>query len=327
MNAAANPVLDREASRGHDLRALNDSGAEQDGNGGLDLKKVISYVVREYGDDLKHLSEKRCLLLANHLGLVDHFALMLSLNNKGSVPGRWLWIIYNIWKWTPLGVMWTLHGNFFINGGASQRDGVLAQLKRHISSYFHKYDLTWIVMYPEGSRLYLIEESNKRFAERNNLTPLKNCAFPRTGAAHAVLSVLGPQEGSPDQSRCGNGPPIEYIIDATIGYKKGLVPELKNAILGDWPMPGSHRIHIHWQAIPVRPEWGYNEEALKNFLYDRYEKKDRMLKDFYQNDKFEGEHRTEAITWQAMIFSQVFWVVLFYIHFLLIIRPIYYLFY
>lgn len=44
---------------------------------------------------------------------------------------------------------------------------------------------------------------------------------------------------------------------------QGLVPELKNAVVGDWPMPGSHRIHIHWQAIPVRPEWGYDEEALK----------------------------------------------------------------
>lgn len=30
-----------------------------------------------------------------------------------------------------------------------------------------------------------------------------------------------------------------------------------------------------------------------------------MLKDFYQNDKFEGEYQTEAITWQALIFSQV----------------------
>lgn len=36
-----------------------------------------------------------------------------------------MWVIYNIWKWTSLGIMWTAHGNFFINGGSRERNKVL----------------------------------------------------------------------------------------------------------------------------------------------------------------------------------------------------------
>jgi hypothetical protein len=44
--------------------------------------------VVESGDDVRLLSEQRCILMANHAGLIDHFVLMAALNDKGSVSGR-----------------------------------------------------------------------------------------------------------------------------------------------------------------------------------------------------------------------------------------------
>jgi 1-acyl-sn-glycerol-3-phosphate acyltransferase len=72
--------------------------------------------VTEYGDDITEVADKRVLFLSNHLGLVDHFCLMSAFDNKKSLPGRYLWVIFNVWKHTPLGAMWQSHGNFFING-------------------------------------------------------------------------------------------------------------------------------------------------------------------------------------------------------------------
>ncbi|VDK66583.1 unnamed protein product [Gongylonema pulchrum] len=96
------------------------------------------------------LSEKRVLFLANHLGLADHFVIMSALRNKGSIVEKYMWVIYNIWKMTPLGVMWIIHGNYFVSGGASKRKQVLEEFKSHLRRNYWKNDHRWIIMYPEG---------------------------------------------------------------------------------------------------------------------------------------------------------------------------------
>ena len=44
----------------------------------------------------------------------DHFALMTAFHDKGDGPralaGRYMWVIFNIWQWTPMGAMWAAHG-------------------------------------------------------------------------------------------------------------------------------------------------------------------------------------------------------------------------
>ncbi|VDK88359.1 unnamed protein product, partial [Onchocerca ochengi] len=103
----------------------------------------------EYGDDISKLSEKRVLFLANHLGLIDHFVIMSALRNKGTIAEKYLWVIYNVWKMTPLGVMWTIHGNYFVDGGAAKRNQMLENFKTHLKRNYWKYDHRWIVIYPE----------------------------------------------------------------------------------------------------------------------------------------------------------------------------------
>ncbi|VDO71429.1 unnamed protein product [Heligmosomoides polygyrus] len=214
----------------------------------------------EYGCDIRAYAEKRCLFLANHLGLIDHFVLMQSLHNKG----RWMWVIYNIWKYTPLGVMWSAHGNFFINGGKARKVALLSSFKKHLCNTFYKFDYRWIVMYPEGSRLFLIKDSCARFAEKIGLPALRHCGYPRTGAAHAVLDVLGPATSA---QKLEAGPAVEYIIDATLGYPKGAVPN----IVGEWPSSDG-RVCVHYDVYKVDPEWA-NETNLQAFLYKRYQAK------------------------------------------------------
>ncbi|CAB3399787.1 unnamed protein product [Caenorhabditis bovis] len=277
--------------------------------------------VTEFGADVSKVGEEKCLLLANHLGLLDHFILMQSLDQKGSIRSRWMWVIYNIWKYTPIGVMWTTHGNFFVNGGASKRHTVLQSFRQHLKDRFHKFDYGWVIMYPEGSRLFLVKDSGRKFAEKNNLVPLENCVYPRTGAAHAVLDVLGPQNENYMLANCGSGTPIRYIIDATIGYSKGIVPDMGGAMIGEWPTEDSSNFAVHYEIIPVKPEWS-DEKELQKFLYERYQLKDTLLDNFYKTGVFPGEQRKVTPNFSEACFSQVFWIVLYYFHYTIWLLPL-----
>lgn len=67
-----------------------------------------------------------------------------------------MWVIFNIWKLTPLGAMWLTHGNFFINGGAARRVAVLNEFREHLKSLFWKYGYGFIVMVRYESFIFLI---------------------------------------------------------------------------------------------------------------------------------------------------------------------------
>ncbi|GMR33163.1 hypothetical protein PMAYCL1PPCAC_03358 [Pristionchus mayeri] len=276
--------------------------------------------VIEYGDDISAITDKRVLFLANHQGFFDNHVIMNSLQDKGKVPGSYLWVIYNIWKCTPLGVMWTIHGNFFVNGGPKNRERELGEFRKLLSDYFWSWNYGWVVMYPEGSRLFKIRESSARFAEKNGLAPLRHCTYPRLGAAHALMQVCAPSKEDATGSRSGGGPPMDYIVDATLGYTKGRVIDLGSALMGEWPL-GTGKTCIHYKIHKVKPEYA-DEEKLKDFLYELYKEKDDLLDKFYRTDDFPGEKRTVQLSTTTIIASQVFWGALYYAHYSLWIAPL-----
>ncbi|MFH4976601.1 hypothetical protein AB6A40_003310 [Gnathostoma spinigerum] len=282
--------------------------------------------VIEYGDDINKISDARTLFLANHLGLLDHFVLMCAMSNKGLAAGRYLWVIFNIWKMTTLGVMWLVHGNFFINGGASRRKQVLEEFKVYLTNNYWKYDYRWIVMYPEGSRLYLIKESNAKYAAKTGQPIFKHCALPRSGAAHAVLDVAGKARGIEEMGEgslavCGMGGPIEYVVDSTIGYKNGDVPSLMKAMLGEYPNNQS-TISVYYRIYQTRPEWS-EENVLRKWLCDRYAEKDKLLDYYYENGRFPTDRmhaRRLYFPLSQSIIAEMFWLGLYYIHHVLWIK-------
>lgn len=54
---------------------------------------------------------------------------------------------------TPLGVMWMIHGNYFVDGGVAKRDQMIEDFKTHLKRNYWKYDHRWIIMYPEGNNI------------------------------------------------------------------------------------------------------------------------------------------------------------------------------
>ncbi|VDK26780.1 unnamed protein product [Anisakis simplex] len=120
---------------------------------------------------------------------------------------------------TPLGAMWLTHGNYFINGGASQRERLLNQFRDHLKNNYWKYDHGWLVMYPEGSRYYLIRESNARYAKKNGLKQFRHCALPRSGGAHAVFDVAGKCDGRFNRELCYSKIYNCFIVDQNFTHQ------------------------------------------------------------------------------------------------------------
>uniref|UniRef100_A0A0N4ZPD4 PlsC domain-containing protein n=1 Tax=Parastrongyloides trichosuri TaxID=131310 RepID=A0A0N4ZPD4_PARTI len=278
--------------------------------------------VIEYGDDLSKIQDERALFLPNHLGLIDHFILMTAFYQKSKLAGRYIWVIFNIWKWTPLGFMWMAHGNFFINGGAKRRERVLNDFRKHLNSLYWTNDLGYIVMYPEGSRFYLIKESGAKFSLQNNLKHLKHCAYPRIGAAKAILDVVGPKnikENEKDKKGFIKKP-LKYIVDCTLGYHKGEVPDLRDVLLQEWPNNNS-TVGIHYKIYEVTSEM-CDEKYLQEFLYKCYVEKDKLLEYYYKYDAFpNSKPRLVHFPWTRMIFVESFWLTFFFASIYLIVKP------
>lgn len=272
----------------HELcRLVNDSWAS--------AAKFCGLNVIEYGDDIHTIADKRALCIVNHLGLMDHFTLMTAFHDKGILAGRYLWVIFNIWRWNPVGAMWTAHGNFFVYGsgvGERKRLEILQQFRDHLTRHYRKYDYGWVVMYPEGSRLFLIQAAEKRYCAKERIEPFKHCTHPRTGAAHTVLQVCSKKLDSSEE-------PLEYIIDCTLGYHRGVVPHFGRALLGEYPFsedkPDGSTIAVHYRIHRVKPEWLSDADAFRNWIYEQYKIKDEMLDHFYRTGCFPPTPRNEDI--------------------------------
>lgn len=304
----------------------------------MSASKYCGLNVVEYGDDIRPVADARALCLVNHLGLIDHFCLMTSFHDKGSLAGKYMWVIFNIWKWNPVGLMWTAHGNFFVQGsgiGEAKRLQLLDRFKQHLRKNYWKFDYGWVIMYPEGSRFFVVEEAEKQFCKKRGIQPFRCCTHPRVGAAHAVLEICGTRL---DQKGIHNGKlkvpsldKIEYIIDCTLGYHKGAVPHFGRCLLGIWPFERSKTVAVHYRVHKVNPEWSTNAELFKNWLYEQYGQKDKLLAHFYATGKFlsqPDDENSPPLKGRPIMVSDLrclmvnfIWLALFFFHANMLFRP------
>ncbi|PIC34640.1 hypothetical protein B9Z55_014234 [Caenorhabditis nigoni] len=239
------------------------------------------------GENLDRLADCRALMLPNHLSLFDHFIFMTAADSFGiNAVGRWIFVIYNMWIYTPLGWLWSSYGNYFIDSvPIHKREETLSHLRRHFDRIYHEVDLRWVCLYPEGSRLFLIQKRNADYEKKKNLPALQHCAYPRLGAALSAIKVLGPDPTDPSKANNGRGPPLKYLVDVTLGYPDGIVLPTHEAFLSAWLNGGGKPYAIHYETFEMDPKWS-DEEELRKFLFDRYQKKDKLLDSYYKTGSF-----------------------------------------
>ncbi|CAB3410045.1 unnamed protein product [Caenorhabditis bovis] len=227
--------------------------------------------------------------MPNHLGLIDHFIFMSAIDPLGAdVTGTWLYVIYSVWIGFPLGVLWWIHGNYFINNARpSERQEQLEDLRKHFLYEYYNKDRKWICLYPEGSRFYRIKKSSENFAKKNGLPKLDHCAYPRIGAAHTIVENFGPTIENRNLTK-HNKPALKYLVDVTLGYDGGVVTSMGEAFFGKWK---SKELAFYFETIEMDPRW-QDVDEFKKFMFERYQKKSKILEEYYSTGKFPGPGKT-----------------------------------
>jgi len=163
----------------------------------------------------------------------------------------------------------------------------------------------WLVIFPEGTRLNpemtKSIENSKKFSKSQGVPPFSHVLHPRTRGFHTCLQGLRDS--------------VESVYDVTVAYsgtkdfkndQRMLAPSMQEFLLGK-----CRQVHIHVARIPMA-EVPVEEEALTQWLVQRYQEKDKLLAHFYsaaiqEEAKFPGESVSQPLSLASLLPSVCLW--------------------
>jgi len=216
------------------------------------------------GDDLPH--GENAVVVSNHQQMPDITTIMDLALTKGRL-GDLKWFVKDVLKWAP-GIGW---GMRFLSCPFVKRNWTAdrASVERTFHALVAERLPMWLVIFAEGTRVRPAKLLKSRaYALREGLYAAEHVLLPRTKGFVAAVGVLREH--------------VSAVYDLTIGYVDG-VPTLGQYITG-----AVRCVHVHIRrfAIETLPR---EEEALAQWLRDRFEEKDRLLATFYAIGEFVAE--------------------------------------
>ncbi|XP_061415656.1 1-acyl-sn-glycerol-3-phosphate acyltransferase epsilon isoform X1 [Lethenteron reissneri] len=223
-------------------------------------------------------SEKENVIyLSNHQSTVDWVvADMLAV--RQNALGHVRYVLKDGLKWLPLyGWYFSQHGGVYVkrrdhyNEKAIERK-LKAQMEAQIPMY--------LVIFPEGTRYNPeaanVIEASKAFANKEGLPELSHVLTPRIRATHAALNAMSDH--------------LHAIYDITVAYEGTLDAAGRRKTAPSMPeflCCESPRVHIHFERIDIQ-EVPHEPHFFKLWLHERFEKKDKLMADFYERAATKG---------------------------------------
>uniref|UniRef100_A0A0N5AGA8 PlsC domain-containing protein n=1 Tax=Syphacia muris TaxID=451379 RepID=A0A0N5AGA8_9BILA len=309
---------------------------------------TAGYDVEEYGDDLTKYKNERVLLICNHQSTADVPTLMVILQSKGVASRKTLWLMDVLFRWTPFGVVAQMHGDHFIRQGKSTREKELLNLRNHLRKVFWDRDRRWVILFPEGGFYYKRFADSQRFGIKHGYPFLMYTTLPRLGAIKAIMEEVGPRENFKQENDveklqkrskfqvikdtvgelrdkkyikgkfldyiAENRPPIKYVLDVTIAYPNGKPLSLITLCLGTRE---KCNIAVNYKVFKADEVPFHDEEMLRNWLYKRYEEKDKILKHFYETGNFVDGEKGSVVKFSAwkIVGQHLFWCISVYLQY------------
>ncbi|KRZ74385.1 Striatin, partial [Trichinella papuae] len=238
--------------------------------------------VYEQGDDVKQYVAKRCLVLVNHQSTADVPILFDIVNMHFNKLYKVVWVLDNMFRCTPFGLVCRVHGDLFIREGLEHRDRSLQKLQNELRRKFWSRRRNWIIVFPEGGFLYKRIVKSQNFAKANNLPVFHHVVVPRVGCIRAVLEVCNPLKDLPcsDFSNISSiqnstaSSPLEYLVDITIAYENGNALSLWNIATG---LNSRTKVILRYKCCPISDMPRENSDTLLRYLCDRWQEKEIWL--------------------------------------------------
>jgi len=241
------------------------------------------------------------LFISNHQCTVDWVMAEAVAQRRGSL-GRVRYVLKTGIKYLPLyGWYLHLHGSFYIKRSGFQKNTLKTQLAKANKTK----EPMWLIIYPEGTRLnpesMKLMKSSKDFSESQGIPAFKHLLHPRLRGFHTCIQGL---QGS-----------VESVFDVTIAYSGTKDYKTNQRIpapsMQDFLMGKCKKVHIHISRIPIE-QVPIEEEALKQWLIQKYQEKDKLLDEFYSavsedEAKFPGVGMSRPLSLVSLLPSTCLW--------------------
>jgi len=112
-----------------------------------------------------------------------------------------------------------------------------------------------------------IEKKSEEFAKKNNRPIYEQVLHPRVKGFVFSVELLRDK--------------LDAIYDIAIGYQKSIPQGEKDLMNGKFP----EEVHFHCERIDIK-DIPKEEKDLEKWCEDRWEKKEKLLKEFYATKKF-----------------------------------------
>ncbi|XP_060077400.1 1-acyl-sn-glycerol-3-phosphate acyltransferase epsilon-like [Ylistrum balloti] len=268
------------------------------------MLSVVVYLhsVLAYGDTDIFKKKENVIYLCNHQNTVDWMIANFLAVHQGSL-GHIRYILKDGLKFLPFyGHYFKQHGCIYIKrGGKFNKE----KLKKDVSVIKVNKEPIWLVIFPEGTRynpdLPSVIERSKAFARDQGLKELQQVLSPRTKAVHTCIEQLAGH--------------VDVVYDVTIAYSdtkdssgvRKVAPPMTDFLMGK-----VSKLHLNLERIPME-EIPKEEDKLQLWLHKLYEKKDKMMTDFYSDDdrlpntgKFPGVAKKVTFTYLQTMPSMLF---------------------
>ncbi len=192
----------------------------------------------------------------------------------------------SIIRWIPvLGSAMVAMGTGFLSRSWEQDKKKIEATFRHLNARGTPY---WLLTHPEGTRFTPARAAeSKEFSQQRGLAPLTHVLQPRVKGFSTT--VLGLQ------------PSLESVLDVTICWDKPPAP-MPGCFMGQG---GPRVVHVHLAEFPVA-QLPKSEEALQQWLYQRWAEKDRLVASFKATGKFDATIVPVSIPYDV-VNPRMFW--------------------
>jgi 1-acyl-sn-glycerol-3-phosphate acyltransferase len=207
---------------------------------------------------------ENAIVLCNHQEMADIPYLLAWGREKGRL-GDMKWFAKKSLKYVPaIGWgMWFLDCPFLDRNWSKDRRSI----ERTFGAIVGEKIPIWLVSFPEGTRQTAENRAaSQQYAQEHGLEPFAHLLVPRTKGFCATVHGLRSH--------------VQAVYDLTLAFEKG-VPTLWQFMKGY-----ARRAHLHVRRFPIEtlPE---DDEALSQWLVERFREKDALLGRFYQTGSFE----------------------------------------
>lgn len=255
-----------------------------------------------YGD-IEEVTRKKenVIFICNHQSTFDWLVADVLAVRQSSV-GHIRYILKDVLKWVPLyGFYFRQHNCIYVKRGRKFR---LEQAEKQLHQLVRNNIPFWMVLFPEGTRYNprnkSVIECSQEYAKKYDLPVLQHLLTPRLRGLQLTLRKLRAN--------------TDAVYDVTVAFsntkdfttKQRLVaPGLVAFLKGNW------KLHIHVTRIAIKdvPE---TDEALRDWLVERYQQKDKMLERFYSADAAVCETLADDRKYSALRLSHTLPVFIFW---------------